>query len=98
MTPKTRVTVTVDPELVDAGRQAVASGAAESISAWVAEALREKVRRDERLRTLGEAIADFEREFGEITSDEIVAQRRHDREQATVVRGARSAIEGPKTA
>jgi Arc/MetJ-type ribon-helix-helix transcriptional regulator len=86
---KQRVTVTVDPELVDAGNRAVASGAAGSLSAWVNAALAERAQRDEQRARMGDAIADYEAEFGEITADEIATQRRVDREQATVVRGTR---------
>ena len=87
---KRRVTVTVDPELVEAGNRAVAGGAASSLSAWVNVALADRVRRDEQLARLGDAIADYEAEFGAITADEIAAQRRADREDATLVRGKRS--------
>lgn len=98
MTSKKRLTVTVDPELLEAGRHAVDSGDAQSISAWVAEALHEKVRRDEQLRMLDAAIVDFEREFGEITPDEITAQKRLDRERATVVRGVGRDVRRTKSA
>lgn len=84
---KQRLTVTVDPELLDAGQRAVESGEAESVSAWVSAALGEKVRRDRKLRLLTAAIGEFEREFGEITDEEIAAQQRADRQHATVVRG-----------
>ena len=86
---KQRLTVTVDPELVKAGRQAVEAGEADSVSGWVNEAIEDKVRRDRKLRALAAAIADYESEFGEITDEEIAAQQRLDREQATVVRGQR---------
>src|SRR5437762_11936199 len=89
MTPrKQRLTVTVDPELVEAGNQAVASGAADSLSAWVSTALVEKARRDQQLAQLRHAIADYEAEFGEITAEELATQQRADREDAVVVRGA----------
>jgi len=40
MTPsKRRLTVTVDPELVEAGNRAVAEGKADSLSGWVNGAL-----------------------------------------------------------
>lgn len=91
MTPrKRRLTVTVDPELVEAGNRAVASGAADSLSAWVSVALADRARRDEQLARLGEAIAGYEAEFGAITAEEIAAQRRVDREDAVVVRGGSS--------
>lgn len=92
MTPrKQRLTVTVDPELVAAGNQAVARGAAGSLSAWVSLALTDKARRDRQLEELRAAIADYEAEFGEITDEEITAQRRADRRDAVVVRGRSAA-------
>jgi ribonuclease HII len=88
MTPrKQRLTVTVDPELIEAGNRAVAVGAADSLSGWVSAALADKVRRDRKLEDLQAAIADYEAEFGEITAEDIAAQRRADREDAVVVRG-----------
>ena len=88
MTPhKQRLTVTVDPELVEAGNRAVASGRAESLSAWVNGALVDRAARDARRAVLAAAVAGYEAEFGEITDDEIAAQRRADRESAVVVRG-----------
>ncbi|HVF14057.1 MAG TPA: hypothetical protein VM942_05615 [Acidimicrobiales bacterium] len=88
MTPrKQRITVTVDPELVEAGARAVATGAADSLSAWVSIALTEKARRDQQRARLGDAIAAYEDEFGEITDEEIATLQRSDREDAVVVRG-----------
>ena|SRR5688500_17888588 len=90
MTPKKhRLTVTVDPELIEAGQRAVESGQAESVSGWVSAALEDRVRRDRKLALLAAAVADYENEFGEISPEEIVAQRRADRQDATVVRGRR---------
>lgn len=86
---KQRLTVTVDPELVVAGNQAVATGNASSLSGWVTAALAEKVHRDRKLERLGAAIADYEAELGEITAEEIASHRRVDREEAVVVRGRR---------
>ena len=88
--------MTVDPELVEAGNRAVASGAADSLSAWVSMALTDRARRDLQLTHLSEAIADFETEFGEITAEEMAAQRRADREDAIVVRGRPRARGGAK--
>lgn len=81
--------MTVDPELVEAGQEAVASGAAESVSGWVSAALEDKIRLDRKLAVLAAAVADFESEFGAITGEEIAAQTRSDREKATIVRGQR---------
>ncbi len=89
MSRKQRLTVTVDPDLVAAGNRAVAEGTAQSLSAWVNAALAEQARRDEKLKALSAAIADYEREFGEITADELAGQTRADREDAVVVRGRR---------
>ncbi|KAA0232186.1 MAG: hypothetical protein JJLCMIEE_03616 [Acidimicrobiales bacterium] len=86
---KQRLTVTVDPELIEAGQQAVESGRADSVSGWVSAALDEKIRRDRQLARLAAAVADYEEEFGEITTEEILTQQRDDREDAVVVRGHR---------
>ncbi|MFI5047071.1 MAG: hypothetical protein ACHQIG_08395, partial [Acidimicrobiia bacterium] len=49
----------------------------------------DKVRRDRKLALLAVAISEYEREFGRITSEEIAAQQRADRNDAVVVRGPR---------
>ena len=49
---KERLTVTVDPDLIEAGNQAVAAGLAESLSGWVNAALVERTIRDRRLQSL----------------------------------------------
>jgi glycerol dehydrogenase-like iron-containing ADH family enzyme len=90
MTPrKERLTVTVDPDLIEAGNAAVSAGLADSLSAWVNTALAARAAQDRRLRALAAAVADYESQFGEITEQEIAAQRRADREAAVVVRGRR---------
>jgi Arc/MetJ-type ribon-helix-helix transcriptional regulator len=85
---KERLTVTVDPELVEAGNRAVAAGRAGSLSAWVNEALTARAERDRRLEALADAIAGYEADHGEITAAELAAQERRDREEAVVVRGS----------
>ena len=87
MATKERLTVTVDPDLVAAGNQAVAAGLATSLSAWVNEALTARADQDRRLAALAELVAGYEADHGEITEAEIAAQERRDRETATVVRG-----------
>lgn len=94
---KHRLTVTVDPDLVEAGQRAVESGQAESVSGWVSAALEDKIRRDRKLALLAAAVADFEKEFGEISAEEMTAQRRADRQDATVVRGRRRQAAGKAT-
>ncbi len=87
---KQRLTVTVDPEFVEAGNRAVAAGEADSLSGWVSAAMSEKARRTEKLAQLRTAIYDYEAEFGAITTDELAAQARADRADAVVIRASRS--------
>ena len=85
---KERLTVTVDPHLVQAGNDAVAEGRVDSLSAWVNLALIERAAKDLRLRALAGAVAAYETRFGVISAEEIAAQQRADRASARVVRGA----------
>jgi Arc/MetJ-type ribon-helix-helix transcriptional regulator len=89
-TGKERLTVTVDPYLVEAGNEAVEGGRAESLSAWVNRALSEWVVMERRRRALGEAVAAYEAEFGSIGPEELAAQARADRASARVLRGTRA--------
>lgn len=89
---KVRVTVTVDDAALTAARAAVRDGGAESLSSWVNSALIEKAARDRRQAMLRRALAEYEAEHGEITEEEIAAQRRADGADAIVVRGRK-----PKT-
>jgi hypothetical protein len=84
---KERLTVTVDPALVEAASAAVAAGRAESLSGWVNLAMAERVAKEQRLQAMAEALAAYEAEFGVISEDELAAQARVDRQQAVVVRG-----------
>ena len=84
---KERLTVTVDPHLVQAAQNAVAEGQIESLSAWVNLALTERVEKERRLRALGDAIAAYEGDFGALTPGELAAQARADRAVARIVRG-----------
>jgi hypothetical protein len=93
MTPrKERLTVTVDPEVVEAGNRAVARGSANSLSSWVNDALSDRALKDRRLEALAVAVSDYEAEFGQITDVELDLQLRLDRERAVVVRGKRSGV------
>lgn len=85
---KERLTVTVSPQFVEAGNEAVAEGRAESLSAWVNLALAERTAKERRLKALGAAVASFEAQFGVITAAELEAQRRADSASAHVARGA----------
>jgi hypothetical protein len=84
---KERLTVTVDPNLLVAAREAVSAGRAESVSAWVSSALAERAAKERRLSALAEAIAIYEEDFGEISENEVIAQARADRTSAVIVRG-----------
>jgi Arc/MetJ-type ribon-helix-helix transcriptional regulator len=84
---KERLTVTVDPHLLEAANKAVSEGRAESLSAWVNLALADRADKERRLRALGEGIAAYEAEFGVITAEEMAAQRRADRTFARMARG-----------
>lgn len=86
---RARLSATVDAEVLQAGRAAVAAGEAESLSAWVNDALRRQADHDRRLRAMDAAIAAHEAEFGEITEEEMAAARRTTRARAVVVRGKR---------
>jgi Arc/MetJ-type ribon-helix-helix transcriptional regulator len=84
---KERLSASVDADLVAVAQEAVAHGRAESVSAWVNEALRLKVAHDQRLRALDEFVAAFEAEHGEITEAEMRDAARRARGRAVVVRG-----------
>ena len=97
------MTVTVDPELLEAANRAVSDGEAESVSGWVSAALVDKVAKDQKLADLQKAVEAYEVEFGEITPEELAAQGRTDRAGAVVVRGRRPVVGrrsplAPKTA
>jgi Arc/MetJ-type ribon-helix-helix transcriptional regulator len=87
MTAKERLSVTVDEDLVRAAQAAVAAGEAESVSAWVSDALRLKAERDRKLRGLDEFIKAYEAEYGEITEEEMEAAYRSMKARAIVIRG-----------
>jgi Arc/MetJ-type ribon-helix-helix transcriptional regulator len=87
MSAKERLSASVDADLVAAAQEAVAAGRAESVSAWVNEALRLKAAHDRRLRAIDEFVAAFEAGHGEITEAEMSEAARRARGRAVVVRG-----------
>jgi len=89
MRRKERLTVTVDAELVQAGKRAVKAGLAESLSSWANAALAEREANERRLRAMAEAVAAYEAEFGSISTAEMLAQQRADEKAAVVIRGRR---------
>ena len=94
MTAKARLSATVDADLIAASQAAVAAGEAESVSAWVNDALRLKVEHDRRLRGIDAFIAAFEAEYGEITDEDMDTAYRAARARAVVVRGGEVAGSG----
>ena len=86
---KERITVSVDAELAAAAASAVSEGRAESVSAWIGEAMREKAAKDRRLIALAEAVGAYEAEHGPISDEEIAAQARADRDAAATARTRR---------
>jgi hypothetical protein len=86
---KQRVTVMVNRDLLEAANQAVASGRASSLRAWVNAAMAERAAKDRHLRALAEAIASYEAELGTIAEAEMIAQQRKDRRTAIAVREPR---------
>jgi hypothetical protein len=94
MTAKTRLSVTVDADLIAASQAAVRAGEAESVSAWVNDALRLKMEHDRRLRGVDDFVAAFEAEYGEITDEEMDAAYRASKARAIVVRSGQVVSDG----
>ena len=83
---KRRVTITVDQEVADEVAAAVEAQPGGSVSAWVAEAMRERLERDRRLATLSALLDDHEAQHGVITDDELAEQAQQDRDAAATTR------------
>ena len=94
MTAKARLSITVDADLIAASQAAVAAGEAESVSAWVNDALRLKVEHDRRLRGIDDFIAAYEAEHGEISDEDMEAAHRAAKARAIVVRGGHVVSDG----
>jgi hypothetical protein len=86
MRGRERLSASVDAELMEAGRTAVAEGQADSLSAWVNEALQMRADNDRRLRALDAFLLDYELEYGEITERQMEEAMRRARASAVVVR------------
>jgi Arc/MetJ-type ribon-helix-helix transcriptional regulator len=63
---RTRVTVTVDREVLAEVEAAVALGRAPSVSAWIAQAMTERARRE----SLRDVLAEIRAELGPATAEE----------------------------
>lgn len=89
MTGKQRLSASVDADLLQAAQAAVAEGRADTVSAWVNDALRLKAEHERRMEALDSFLAEYEAEHGEITDTEIDDAVRRARGRATVVRSSR---------
>jgi Arc/MetJ-type ribon-helix-helix transcriptional regulator len=85
MTAKTRLSATVDMDVLAAVQAGVAAGEAESVSAYVNDALRLKAEHDRRLRGIDNFIAAHEAEHGEITEEDMEAAYRRAKARAAGV-------------
>jgi len=81
-----RLSATVEADLLAAGRHAVAQGRADSLSAWVNDALRRHADHERRISAIDAFLAAYEAEHGEISEQEIQAAARRARSRAVVVR------------
>ena len=98
MSTKERLSASVDAELMAVAQEAVARGRAESVSAWVNDALRLKANHDRRLAALDDFLATYEAEHGEITEQEMRDAARRARASAVVVRGRPAGAAGGRGA
>lgn len=94
MTTKSRMSASVDADLVEAGREAVRRGDATSFSAWVNDALQRHVAHERRQHALERFIAAYEAEHGVISDDEATSAVRRARARAVVVRGSKDSAGG----
>jgi len=86
MSSRTRLSATVETDVLVAGRAAVADGRAKSLSAWVNNALKRQADHDRRILAIDRFLDAYEAEHGEITADEIDSASRGARARAVVVR------------
>lgn len=84
--PKTRVTISVEVDLLNHAQSAVQSGVCRSVSEWIGQAMAEQMAKDARRTALDEWVAEFEAEYGPITDEEIAEQRQRDLEAAEAIR------------
>jgi Arc/MetJ-type ribon-helix-helix transcriptional regulator len=87
MTTKQRLSVTIDPDLLAAIQRRVHDGRAESLSAWVNDALRRQLGHADRLAAMAEFIDEYEAKHGVVTDEEAEKLIREARSRAIVVRG-----------
>src|SRR3954453_9030330 len=86
---KQRLSASVDADLIAAAERAVAAGLADSVSAWINDAMRKKAEEERRLAGLDEFVSRYEAKHGVITREDMDAAKRWQRARAIVVRGGR---------
>jgi metal-responsive CopG/Arc/MetJ family transcriptional regulator len=91
MTTKQRISATVDADLLAAAQQAAAESRASNLSAWLSDAIRQKLEDHKRRQALAEFIAQAEAEHGIITDEEIAQVTRDMAARAIRVRGRKRA-------
>ena len=74
--------------MLEAAEQAVERGDADTVSAWVNDALRLKLESERRQQALAAFIAAYESEHGDITEEEMRAATRRARSRAVTARAA----------
>ena len=91
------MSASVDADLIQAAEDAVARGRFVSVSAWVNEALRLKLDQERRLEALAAFVAEYERQHGAITAEEMELAARRARGRAIPVRdGASARVTAPR--
>jgi Arc/MetJ-type ribon-helix-helix transcriptional regulator len=91
MSSKRRLSASVDEDLIRAAEAAVKRGSAPTVSAWVNEALRQKLDHERRLLALADFIEGFEAEHGEISEAEMERAARSARARAVTIRTVKPA-------
>jgi hypothetical protein len=86
MSTKERLSASVDSALIRAAEAAVERGLATSVSAWVNDALQLKLTQERRLESMTAFVAAYEKEYGEISSEEILQATRRARANAITAR------------
>jgi hypothetical protein len=91
MIGKQRISATVDADLLAAAQRAAAQDGAPNLSAWINEAIRQKLDDERRRQAMAEFIAAAEAEHGVITDEEIARVTREMAARAIHVRGRKRA-------
>ena len=86
MQTKQRLSASIDADVLDAGRRAVARGRSASLSAWVEEALRRQAAADSRAAALEAWVVEVQREDGPLSDEDVTAAEQRAQREAVLVR------------